>query len=229
MNFYRRFPGDYANDTRHLTFAEHGAYTLLLDYCYATEKPLPKDKEEIYRKMCARTAQDRAVIDRVLAEFFQLRRQGYVQARVKEEIAFASRKSEVRRVSGRKGGLKRQANAKQLLSKTQASQTLDSRLQTSDPQDRSAAAAVNGELQKLAAAAFTDLGFEKPFGRPNFQAIYVTHYVASIHNGTWLTEAMEDTIQECQKLNIGVPPQFYDAKHDVEVRERAAIPRRTPL
>ena len=133
--YYRRFPGDYANDTRHLNFVEHGAYTLLLDYCYASERPLPKDKQEIYRKVCARTAKERAAVDLILTEFFQLRRQGYVQARVSEEITRTTQKNEVLRASGRKGGIKRQANAKANASgnssKPQASQTLDSRLQSS--------------------------------------------------------------------------------------------------
>lgn len=134
--YYRRFPGDYANDTRHLSFVEHGAYTLLLDYCYATEKALPKDKQEIYRKVCAKTVKERAAVDVILSEFFELRRQGYIQARVGREITRTKQKNETLRASGRKGGLKRQANAKanasRNSSKPQASQTLDSRLQTTE-------------------------------------------------------------------------------------------------
>ena len=83
-----------------------------------------------------------------------------------------------------------------------------------------------------AAAAFTDLGFEKPFGRPNFQAIWVKHFAKAKQAGTWITQAMEDTIQECQRKNIGIPPQFYSAKHDIEARENEEFKRRhhrTPL
>ena len=74
--------------------------------------------------------------------------------------------------------------------------------------------------------AFTAIGFEKRFGRPNFQAIWATHYVAARRDGTWLTEAMEACIQECQDRNIGVPPQFYDAKHHVQANEDAEFKNR---
>lgn len=87
--------------------------------------------------------------------------------------------------------------------------------------DRSAAA-VNGEMQKAAAAAFIDIGFDKPFGRPNFQAVWVTHFLTAREKNSYVTEAMEGTIQECQKQNIGIPPQFYAAKHDVEAAETNA-------
>ena len=46
MNYYNRHLGDYAKDTRHLTMLEHGAYCLLLDYYYATEKPIPDNRCE---------------------------------------------------------------------------------------------------------------------------------------------------------------------------------------
>ena len=38
--WYRRFPNDYRGDTVHLTLAQHGAYTLLLDFQYANELPI---------------------------------------------------------------------------------------------------------------------------------------------------------------------------------------------
>ena len=43
MDWYERHPTDYKNDTWHLSLAEHGAYTLLLDHYYANECPLPND------------------------------------------------------------------------------------------------------------------------------------------------------------------------------------------
>ena len=40
QNYYKRHLGDYAmKDTRHPSL-EHGAYCLLLDYYYSTEKPI---------------------------------------------------------------------------------------------------------------------------------------------------------------------------------------------
>jgi len=89
----------------------------------------------------------------------------------------------------------------------------------------------------LARSAFTEIGHDAPFGQPSFQAIWVAQfsdYIAT-KNGdknAWLTRAMESTIQECQRYGIGVPPQFYEAKHDIEDIERAEYKRRnrrTPL
>ena len=55
MNYYRRFMGDYAKKTAALSFAEHGAYTLLLDELYSTETPLPAEHEALYRLCRAMT------------------------------------------------------------------------------------------------------------------------------------------------------------------------------
>jgi uncharacterized protein YdaU (DUF1376 family) len=112
MNYYRRFPGDYANDTRHLNFAEHGAYCLLLDLYYASEKPLPGDRQEIYRKTCARMPEERAAIDAVLSEFFveQARpRQSrgksvFMHRRVEREIKLYRELSKRNRINGLRGG-----------------------------------------------------------------------------------------------------------------------------
>lgn len=49
MNFYKRYMGDYGRDTAHLSLAEHGAYTLLLDHYYSTEQPLPADPAALFR------------------------------------------------------------------------------------------------------------------------------------------------------------------------------------
>lgn len=134
MRYYRRFPGDYANDTRHLSFAEHGAYTLMLDWCYANEKPLPSDPEEVCRIVCAETKEERRAVGTILAEFFELKTRGFVQARVKREISRSAEKNRVNALNGRKGGIKRQANAKRSLESRIASS--DSRLQTPDKEEK---------------------------------------------------------------------------------------------
>jgi hypothetical protein len=88
------------------------------------------------------------------------------------------------------------------------------------------------EEERTTAAAFTEIGFEKPFGQPAFQAVWAVHFDRAKKNGTWMTQAMEDTIQECQRMNVGIPPQFYDAKHDVEAREKIEFDnkhRKVPL
>ena len=85
MNYYERHLGDYARDTGHLSMAEHGAYTLLLDRYYATEAPIPADL--VYRVAHARSGGERACVDRVLAEFFTLSDGVYINKRAGLDIA----------------------------------------------------------------------------------------------------------------------------------------------
>lgn len=84
MNYYERHLGDYAKDTAHLTMLEHGAYTLLLDRYYGTEQGIPAD--QAHRIARARSKEERAAVDAVLAEFFELRSDGWHQERCDAEI-----------------------------------------------------------------------------------------------------------------------------------------------
>jgi uncharacterized protein YdaU (DUF1376 family) len=68
VNYYERHLGDYARDTGHLSLMEHGAYSLLLDRYYATEKPIPHAL--VYRITRAVKPEEIAATDAVLAEFF---------------------------------------------------------------------------------------------------------------------------------------------------------------
>lgn len=104
MNYYRRYVGDYLRDTARLSMLEHGAYTLLMDYSYADESPLPADKDEIYLIVRAMTPADRKAVDKVLAHYFTLETDGYHQARIDEEIERARAASETARDNGRLGG-----------------------------------------------------------------------------------------------------------------------------
>jgi hypothetical protein len=80
-----------------------------------------------------------------------------------------------------------------------------------------------------AAAAFSALGYDQPFGQKPFKEIWTRRYREK--SGEWLTEAMEGTIQECQQRIIGVPPQFYKCKHEIEKYEEALFmsQRKAPL
>lgn len=49
---------------------EHGAYRALIDLYYTDEGPLPGDINEVCRKICARTPEERATVIRILEEFF---------------------------------------------------------------------------------------------------------------------------------------------------------------
>lgn len=85
MNYYKRHLGDYAKDTRHLSLAEHGAFCLLLDYYYSTEKPLPDDRCE--RIANAYAEHEREAVRNVLSAFFTLTDDGWRNARADEEIS----------------------------------------------------------------------------------------------------------------------------------------------
>lgn len=102
MNYYERHLGDYARNAGHLSMLEHGAYTLLLDRYYVTEQPIPAD--QTYRVARAKTRDERAAVDAVLAEFFTLVDGAYVNTRTEEEIEKARRKIETSRNNGRGGG-----------------------------------------------------------------------------------------------------------------------------
>lgn len=70
MNYYRRYIGDYQRDTGHLTLAEHGAYTVLLDTYYATGARLPRHLSELCRICRATTKVERAAVQGVAQQFF---------------------------------------------------------------------------------------------------------------------------------------------------------------
>lgn len=102
MNYYERHLGDYARDTTHLTMLEHGAYTLLLDRYYATEKPI--EKGSVYRYARAQLKEERDAVDAVLREFFTLDGEVYRNARADFEIETARGRIEAAKANGRRGG-----------------------------------------------------------------------------------------------------------------------------
>lgn len=106
MNYYRRYSGDYLRKTSRLSVIEHGAYSLLLDYYYADEKPLPLDHDEIYTMVRAMRPADRAAVDRVLSLFFMRQDDGYHNERADEEIKKAQPAIKAAKENGKKRGSK---------------------------------------------------------------------------------------------------------------------------
>lgn len=98
MHYYKRHLGDYARDTGHLTALEHGIYTLLLDWYYVNERPIPPDKAiRIARGNPEET-------ETVLREFFHLTDDGWRHHRADREIESYAHRSEVNREVGKLGG-----------------------------------------------------------------------------------------------------------------------------
>lgn len=98
MNYYKRHLGDYARDTGHLTALEHGIYTLLLDWYYINECPIPHEKA----KRIARGNPEETQM--VLFEFFIDTPEGWKHARADREIAEYREKAERNREAGKLGG-----------------------------------------------------------------------------------------------------------------------------
>lgn len=101
MNYYKRHLGDYARDTGHLTALEHGIYTLLLDWYYVNECPIPFDKAiRIARGNPEQTQM-------VLEEFFKRQetgQKGWIHSRADREIQEYQAKAERNREVGKLGG-----------------------------------------------------------------------------------------------------------------------------
>lgn len=105
MNFWNRWIGDYLRDTRGCSLAEHGAYALLLDEYYASEKPLPDDIDRLCRLCGAITEDERLAVERVVDAFFPLAEDGLRHnARADREVARAKPRIAIARENGRRGG-----------------------------------------------------------------------------------------------------------------------------
>jgi uncharacterized protein YdaU (DUF1376 family) len=85
--------------------AEHGAYGLLLDEYYSTERPLPGNVLSLY-KLCRATNQtEKDAIKSVVKSFFKLGNDGlFHNKRADSEIAVTQRRSDIARLNGRNGG-----------------------------------------------------------------------------------------------------------------------------
>lgn len=94
MNYYKRHIGDYAAATRHLSLLEHGVYCLMLDIYYTTEKALPVETRAVQRLVNARSDEERAAVDVVLQEFFELHADGWHRSDCDAEIAEHQRTAE---------------------------------------------------------------------------------------------------------------------------------------
>lgn len=74
MHFYCYHFKDFNNDTRHLTHIERSLYRDLMDLYYETEKPIPDNKEWLYRKLLCRSDEEKQALDFVLEEFFVVKK-----------------------------------------------------------------------------------------------------------------------------------------------------------
>jgi uncharacterized protein YdaU (DUF1376 family) len=103
LNYYEHHLADYTQATAHLSMLEDAAYSRMLRWYYANEKPLPPDIRQVERLVRAQSKQEREAIKNVLCEFFVLREDGWHQDRADREIA---------RYQDKQAKAKRSANAR---------------------------------------------------------------------------------------------------------------------
>jgi uncharacterized protein YdaU (DUF1376 family) len=135
VNYFEFHIGDYAQATQHLSMLEDAAYSRMLRWCYANERPLPFDIKQIERLVRAQSKPEREAVSNVLSEFFVQMDDGWHQDRVDREIARyqdkqrkASASANARWKKGEthnEGNANAYANALQTLCEGNANQTPD--------------------------------------------------------------------------------------------------------
>lgn len=103
LKYYRRYPGDYAKDTPHLSLIEHGVYTILLDFQYGKRRVLDRKWTDLYRLCRAQKRTEREAVKRVVEEFFP---DGW-NPRAKQELMKAEEAREKMSEAGKKGASER--------------------------------------------------------------------------------------------------------------------------
>lgn len=86
MPWFKFYPNDYINDTRALSFTQHGAYLKLMLAYYGSE-PFPADDLALYRTAGALTEDEQAATRFILKRFFTLEDGVYRQGRCDKERA----------------------------------------------------------------------------------------------------------------------------------------------
>lgn len=87
MHYYSHNINDFNNATIHLSVEEECMYHRALAWYYSNEKPLPGDKEKIYRYLRATTKKLQTAVNNILDDFFTEKEDGFHQSRCDSEIA----------------------------------------------------------------------------------------------------------------------------------------------
>jgi uncharacterized protein YdaU (DUF1376 family) len=134
VNFFKLYIGDYQRDTAHLSVTEHGAYMLMLQHYYATEKPLPVGKA-LHRMLRAQDKEEREAIDSVAAQFWTTTDAGLVNERADRELTKAgdqkdtNRRIALEREAARKASRDEHDESTKRATNDQPNQTPDTRHQ----------------------------------------------------------------------------------------------------
>lgn len=219
LNYYRRFPGDYARDTKLLSLEEHGAYTLLLDHLYSTEAPISSLKDAL--KICtAHTKRYQNAVKIVLKNFFYLTDSGYRQKRVDEEIKYTTSKSNAAREAA-KVRWNKDANA--LPTHSERIALPDSRLQTPE-------ASVSA-MQKLGVPLSLFLAYREVRERTHHPIIsgaedfIFTELLQFQQNGESPSDVLEQAVRTGSWKLVSTKRMTKGNAHDRQERTREAAKR----
>ena len=106
MNYCEHHLGDYAKRTGGFSMLEHGAYAKLRDRYFVTEAPIPS--ADVYRQAGARSREEKAAVDVVLAEFYRLDGTDWRCDGFDDAIARAQAKIKAAKENGKRGGRPKQ-------------------------------------------------------------------------------------------------------------------------
>lgn len=228
MNFIKLYIGDYQRDTGHLSIAEHGAYLLMLQHYYATEKPLPTGKS-LHRLLRAETKTEREAIDMVSRQFWRETEAGLVNSRAVEEIRKADHQRTVNREIGLRGGRPKQTepltdsvseSRTEPLTDSQTNrnpnQTPDTRHQTPDLKDQPLLSGkpddtpVNGK-KKLSEACTEVLSFLNEKTGRNYKPVKanIGLIAARLKEGATVVECRQVIAKKCREWRDDPKQEIY--------------------
>lgn len=104
MHYYEHNIGDYRRDTAHLSLLEHGIYRQLLDTYYLSEQPIPRETQQVFRRLCAITEEEQKAVILVLNDFFTATEDGWIHKRCDAMIDAYHQKANTSRSNGKLGG-----------------------------------------------------------------------------------------------------------------------------
>jgi uncharacterized protein YdaU (DUF1376 family) len=113
LPYFPMYPTDFDADTGHLTFAEDGAYNRLLRLSWRCPgAKMPDDMDWINRRARAVSAEERALVEAVIAEFFTRSGGKIFSARLAKEWQKTDLAHAKRVASGSAGGMAKALKAK---------------------------------------------------------------------------------------------------------------------
>lgn len=104
MNYFEFYISDYQRKTAHLSLSEHGAYNLMMQIFYASERELPLEKKVLYKLLRADTVSEKRAVDSVLEQFWEQGSMGYFNRRAQQVLDEYRTWVEKQRANGKRRG-----------------------------------------------------------------------------------------------------------------------------